>query len=241
MPLRFAPRWYFTLLTLAAVLLFVSLGLWQWHRGEYRREQWASFARSDAPAVEANVEALQRLPRFTRVRVSGQFDASHQFLLENISHEGQPGYEVLTVLQLAEGSHLLVNRGWLPFFGYRDRLPDIQLPVSGPQWLTGRLGVLPVPGIAAGRQPPPMDGSWPRLTTFPTQAELIAVYGATLLDPVLLLDADSGPGYLRQWHAPGLSPERHFGYAVQWWAFAALAVGLYAGLNLKRDSGAPSE
>jgi surfeit locus 1 family protein len=55
-----------------------------------------------------------------------------------------------------------------------------------------------------------------------------------LLAPVLLMDADSGPGYLRDWHPPGLPPERHYAYAVQWWAFALLALGLLVGLNLKR-------
>jgi surfeit locus 1 family protein len=234
LPQRFAPRWYFTLLTLLALPLFVSLGLWQWHRGQHRSQEWASFARGDIPAVEASAQGLQQLPRYTRVRVRGEYDAARQFLIENLSHDGQPGYEVLTVLRLGDGSQLLVNRGWLPFSGYRDHLPDIAMPATGSLTLTGRLGDLPVPGLAAGRQAPAADGPWPRVTTFPTHADLVGARGESLLAPVLLLDADSGPGYLRQWQAPGLSPERHFGYAVQWWAFGALAIGLYVGLNLKR-------
>ena len=67
------------------------------------------------PPSRASAATLERLPRFTRVRVHGEFDAARQFLLDNISHEGAPGYEVLTLLRLADGSHLLVNRGWLPF------------------------------------------------------------------------------------------------------------------------------
>ena len=56
-------------------------------------------------------------------------------------------------------------------------------------------------------------------------------------DWVLLLDADSGPGFVREWQPPGLPPERHIGYAVQWWAFALLLVGLFVGLNVKRKDG----
>jgi surfeit locus 1 family protein len=100
--------------------------------------------------------------------------------------------------------------------------------------LTGRLGALPTPGLASGAQPPAMDGPWPRLTSFPALADLSAARGEKLLAPVLLLDADSGPGYLRSWQPPGISPQRNFSYAVQWWAFAALALGLYIGLNVKR-------
>jgi surfeit locus 1 family protein len=232
--LRFAPRWYFVLLTLVAVPLFIALGRWQWHRGEYRSAQWESFARSDLPAVDTSAATIERLPRFTRVRVAGVFDADRQFLLDNISHRGAPGYEVLSVLRLADGSQLLINRGWVPFGGFREQLPDVSLRVTDPQTLTGRLSDLPVPGIAAGRLEPDADGPWPRVTSFPTLDGLQRVIGKPLLTRLLLLDATSGPGYLRDWKPPGVTPERNYSYAVQWWSFAVLAVAMLVGLNLKR-------
>jgi len=232
--LRFAPRWQWTLAIVLVVPLFVSLGRWQWHRGEHRSVQWAEFSRTDVPAVEASAASLGQLERFTRVRVRGEFDTQKQFLLDNISHEGAPGYEVLSVLKLADGSQLLVNRGWLPFTGYRDRLPEISFDASGVQVLTGRLSTLPVAGMASGRQPPALEGPWPRITSFPAHEELQRAWGAELLQPVLLLDAGGAPGYLRDWRPPGISPDRNYSYAVQWWAFALLAVAMYIGLNLKR-------
>jgi len=232
--LRFAPRWYFVLLTCVAVVAFISLGYWQWHRGEHRRELWQQFASRDVEAVAANAATLAHLPAFTRVQVTGQLDNARQFLLDNLSHAGHPGYEVLTVLRMADGSSLLVNRGWLAFMGYRDQLPDIGFEAADAIRLTGRLSTLPVAGMAAGRQAPAQSGPWPRLTSFPTHADLEAALGGALLPPVLLLDADSGPGYLRDWHAPGISPERNFGYAIQWWSFALLAMAMLIGLNLKR-------
>lgn len=233
--LRFAPRWYWILIVLAVMALFVRLGLWQWQRGEYHRAQREEFTRGDAPPVEATASSLERLPRYTRVRVGGTFDATRQFLLENISHAGAPGYEVLTVLTLGDGSHMLVNRGWLPFSGYRDRLPDVSFdPDAAPPFLTGRLSLPPVAGLASGRVPPSNDGAWPRLASFPTIEQLAASYGAPLVPAMLLLDADAGPGYLRDWQPPGIPPERNFSYAIQWWSFAALALALFVGLNLKR-------
>ncbi|MET0282422.1 MAG: SURF1 family protein [Steroidobacteraceae bacterium] len=235
MTLRFAPRWYWVLLTAAVIPVFVSLGFWQWHRGQYRQGQWDAFVQADVPPVEANAAHLPQLPRFTRVRVRGELDGARAFLLDNVSHAGAPGFEVLGVLRLAEGSLLLVNRGWIPFSGYRDRLPDVSLPADlPPQVLTGKLSILPVAGIAAGRAPPPMAGAWPRLASFPSLDELQRSYGAPLLPVVLLLDADSGPGYLRDWQPSGIPPERNFGYAVQWWSFAVLALALLIGLNLKK-------
>jgi surfeit locus 1 family protein len=233
--LRFTPRWYWILLTAGAVVLFVNLGFWQWHRGEHRRELWQQFERSDQPPIEAPAAELARLPRFTRVRVAGEFDATRQFLLDNISHGGAPGYEVLTALRLGDGSHMLVDRGWVQFSGYREQLPDVAIDGTlSPPFLTGRLSGLPVAGIAAGRVPPPSDGPWPRVTSFPDMEQLSQALGTPLQPVVLLLDADSGPGYLRDWHAPGISPERNFSYAVQWWSFALLALAMFVGLNLKR-------
>jgi surfeit locus 1 family protein len=235
--LRFAPRWYWLLLTAAVLPLFISLGFWQWNRGEYRSAQWQQFARSDQPAIEATATSLARLPQFTRVRVAGEFDVAHQFLLDNISHDGAPGYQVLTALRLGDGSHLLVNRGWVPFSGYRDRLPAVDFDTNAAlPFLTGRLSALPVAGLASGRVPPPQDGAWPRVTSFPEMDQLAAAYGARLQPVLLLLDADSGPGYLRQWRAPGVAPERNFSYAIQWWSFALLALVLFVGLNLKRTN-----
>jgi surfeit locus 1 family protein len=232
--LRFAPRWYWILLTAAAVALFVNLGFWQWHRGKYRREIWQEFARGDQPPIEASAASLAQLPRFTRVRVAGQYDAAHQFLLDNISHGGVPGYEVLTALKLGDGSQLLVDRGWVPFSGFRAQLPDIGFDVSeAPAFVTGRLSALPLPGLAAGRVPPG-DGPWPRVTSFPDMQQLATALGTPLQPVLLLLDADSGPGYLRDWRPPGISPERNFSYAVQWWSFALLALAMFVGLNLKK-------
>lgn len=223
------------LLTAVAVPLFVSLGFWQWHRGEYRSAQWDAFAHADVPAIESSAATLDRLPRFTRVRVNGQFDTARQFLLDNISHNGAPGYDVLSLLRLADGSQLLVNRGWVPFTGYRDRLPDVTLAVAGEQRIAGRLANLPVAGMASGAQAPG-EGTWPRVTSFPTRDQLQQALGTPLLAPVLLLDADSGPGYLRDWQPPGISPERNYGYAVQWWSFALLALAMFIGFNLKRKN-----
>lgn len=237
MPLRFAPRWRWVLLTAALLPVFVALGTWQWNRGQARQAQWDQFARGDAPPVQARGDEVARLPRFTRVRVAGRLDGERQFLLENISHSGAPGYNVLTVLEKEDGLRLLVNRGWLPFSGYRDRLPDVGLPaeaVGSHQDLTGRVASLPVAGLASGRVAPPPVGSWPRVASFPTIAQLESAYGAPLLPVVVLLDAATGPGYVRDWQPPGLPPERHIGYAVQWWSFALLLLGLFVGMNLKR-------
>jgi surfeit locus 1 family protein len=245
MPIRFsalgrvfAPSWPMTLLTLVLLTLFVSLGRWQWQRGEARQVQWQQFEQAPTPVLSATAPDFDSLPRFSRVAFAARLQPAHQFLLDNRTHAGKPGYEVLTPALLDNGERILVNRGWVPFSGFRDRLPDISLPATGFQTLVGRLDDLPSAGLASGRAPPDTSAQWPKVTSFPAPEELERVLGEKLSRKVLLLDPGI-PGYgdfVRDWSPPGLAPARHFSYAIQWWGFAVVLLVLYFGLNFRKVS-----
>lgn len=224
----FAPTALLTLLALALTALFVRLGFWQWHRGVDRQEQWSRFARGADQLQPLGGRAVTDLPLFQRVAVAGTLDGGHQFLLDNRSFQGRPGYEVLTPLRRDGALALLVDRGWVPFTGTRARLPDVSLDAPGEVTVSGRLGTLPSPGLALGRAPPAASGSWPRVTSYPDMQQLATALGVPLAPRVLLLDPAAPYGYARAWQAPGLPPLRHFSYAVQWWSFAALTLIAWA-------------
>jgi cytochrome oxidase assembly protein ShyY1 len=153
-----------------------------------------------------------------------------------MSHDGQPGYEVLTPLQLSDGRTVIVNRGWVPLTGSRTQLPDVTLLAAAPLAAVGRLDELPVAGIALGHVPPAAGAPWPKLTSFPTMADLSASLGQPLQSRQLLLDPAQPAGFVRDWHPGGLGPARHLSYAVQWWAFGALALVLYGYMNWRRSA-----
>jgi cytochrome oxidase assembly protein ShyY1 len=224
-----------TLATIVVLAGFVSLGRWQWHRGEAKQAVWTEYQRG-APAVDLGTRDPDSLDRFAHVRMSGRFDGAHQFLLDNRSHAGQPGYEVLTPFELEAGGRILVNRGWVPFTGFRDRLPDIALADDARHTITGYVDELPASGLASGRAPPPGGASWPKLTSFPSREELATALGSAIPRRVLLLGPDAASGYVREWKPPGLSPDRHFSYAIQWWGFAVVLLVIYFGLNFRKVS-----
>jgi len=232
---RFAPSWPITLLSAVVFVAFIGLGRWQWHRGVDKQATWAEYGRN-LPAVRIPESELDRIERFTRITLDGHFEAQHQFLLDNRSHAGQPGYEVLTPFVLASGRVVLVNRGWIPFNGYRDRLPDVSFTGDSARTISGRIEELPASGLASGRAPPPADGSWPKLTSFPTHEEIEVALGSKTTRRLLLLDPALPDGYLREWSPPGLPPDRHFSYAIQWWGFALVLLVLYFGLNFRKVS-----
>jgi surfeit locus 1 family protein len=228
----------FALLALLLAALCVRLGFWQWHKGALREAQWQGFERGAQRLVSLGGAPLTSVPLYQRVSVSGVLDGAHQFLLDNRSYQGRPGYEVLTPLRHAGAATLLVDRGWVPFSGTRARLPPVTLPAAeGGVTLSGRVAVLPSPGLALGHAAP--AGDWPKVTAFPTMGELAASLGEVLEPRILWLDAQAPQGYVRDWQPPGMSPLRHFSYAIQWWSFAALSLIVWALMALRGRRGAP--
>jgi surfeit locus 1 family protein len=235
---RFRPSWPMTLITVLLLAAFVSLGRWQWQRGADKQELWERFEQAPAPAITSDPPDFDAIERFSRVAFPARYEPAHQFLLDNRIHQGKPGYEVLTPAVLADGRRILVNRGWVAFSGYRDQLPDVSMTGAAEVTLEGRIDELPSAGLASGRAPPGADDRWPKLTSFPTHEELERALGTKISRRILLLDAGAqGSGdFVRQWSPPGLAPERHFSYAIQWWGFAVVLLVLYFGLNFRKVS-----
>ena len=230
----FAPSVGMTVLTVVLCALFVALGRWQWHRGNTREASWEQFARGAGQALPLGSASLTGVPLFQRVSLRGRFDEAHQFLLDNRSYEGRPGYEVLTPLTRAGGGTALIDRGWVPFSGLRERLPGVAIKSNDELTVTGRVANLPSAGLASGRAPPSAQGAWPKVTTFPTMGELSTALGSSLEPRILLLDPKEPDGYVRDWHPPGLEPIRHWSYAAQWWAFAVVVVFLWVRLSFRK-------
>jgi surfeit locus 1 family protein len=219
---------------LAGVVLFVNLGRWQWSKGDLRARQAAEFAQGAGTAEPLGARSLEQVPRFQRVSVTGRLDPDHQFLLDNRTNEGRPGYEVLTPLYREGHDTILVNRGWVPFLGFREKLPDVSFAAGQEVQITGRVDELPVEGLASGHAPPDEKATWPKVTSYPTAMELAQALGQHVESRILLLDANAPNGYVREWQPPGLTADRHWSYGVQWYAFAVLAVALWLILGFRR-------
>lgn len=228
-----------TALAFALCAAFIGLGHWQWERGKVREAQIQEFARGAERVLPLGSRSLSTIPRFQRVSATGRLDPRHQFLLDNRTYDGRAGYEVLTPLELSDGRILLVDRGWLPFSGYREHLPNVGFEAGAQRDVIGRVDELPSAGLPQGRSLPTAGTSWPKVTTYPTMAQLSLALGRPLESRILLLDPAAPDGYVRDWQAPGLSPLRHWSYAFQWWTFAAATIALWLVFSRARKSASP--
>jgi len=221
------PRTYVAVIGLVAFgALFASLGVWQLRRADESRATLARFALGgDGATLTAPPRALDDAVRFRHLEVGGELVSSPQFLLDNMLHEGVAGYHVLTALRVPGiRERVLVNRGWVAAGGDRNVLPHLAVAEESRR-VVGRLERLPRPALRLGDAASEAPRGPAVVLQYPTAADVAAILGEPVLDYQLLLDPAETDGYLRQWQAPGLAPERHWAYAGQW---LALAVGAFA-------------
>jgi surfeit locus 1 family protein len=232
----FAPPAWSLVLTGLALAAFVSLGNWQLGRAQEKKALADSFAAGSRDTVDATGLGFADLPRYQQMRLRGSYDTARQILLDNMpSSTGRPGYRVLTPLERADGrGWVLVDRGWVPLGPTRAELPDVAV-AGGEREVTGVLDGLPVPGLRVGPATVPGASGWPRVMLFPTEADVESALATDVESRIVLLDPAAPDGFERAWRPSlGFGPERHLGYAVQWFAFAVVAVVMLIALNLRR-------
>jgi surfeit locus 1 family protein len=230
---RFKPALLPTLATLVLLPLFVSLGLWQLHRADEKtalmrqREE-----RQSQPALHGLEAFNTEASRYRRVELAGEFDTTHQFLLDNQVFNQQAGYLVLTPLRIA-GTHeaVLVNRGWVPVGADRRRLPEVALD-SAEAHINGLIDHFPGVGFKLKGAEIPSPG-WPSVVQLLDAERLSKHLGYRLLPYQVLLAADEPGGYARDWKQASLNPEKNRGYALQWFSFASVLAGLYVWFGFK--------
>lgn len=234
---RFAPTLIGTVAAMAGILLFARLGLWQLDRADQKRALQEQLAAGQETTVELTPDRLGDLDRYQRVRVRGRYDPEHQILLDNMpSSRGQPGYRVLTPLELSNGTWILVDRGWLPWGATRLPLPDVTVD-NEPRALTGQLDDLPRPGMRLN-ETVESEGPWPRVMNFPRHADVERALQREVHERIVLLDPAEPDGYDRARNLGALyGTGRHIGYAVQWFALAAAVLLVYLFLSSKKEQG----
>ena len=215
--------WPGILAVLALLPLLVCLGFWQLGRGEEKRVMLAQYAeRRAAEPLSIGELSVMADPAWRRVQLSGHFDEAHTVLLDNSLRDGKAGVELIQPFQdQASGLWLLVNRGWLPW-------PDRRTPptfVTPAQVPTLDAWVYVLPGATFQLHADPVEAKWPRLVTAVDPVRLWAELGREGFAHELRLA--SGPAaYRLDWPVVAMGPEKHLGYAVQWFAMAATLAGL---------------
>ena len=217
-------RWVaFLLVVVFLAWVAWRLGEWQFHRLDDRRERNAIIERNEeaGPRPVAEVmapgEAVPAEAEWSIVEATGTYAVEDTVIVRYRTREGEAGIDVVVPLELADGSSVLVDRGWYATDNRGATTADVPAPPSGEVTVTGWVrrdaegdstrvsdrstravnsGEI---GDALGRE---VMGGWVDLRSESPEP-------AVALLPVELPEFDSGP---------------HFFYGLQWWFFGALAI-----------------
>ena len=257
MPIAFRFKLIPLIATVLVVALGIALGNWQERRAD---EKIATQARLDHGAAAAPL-ALTGAPlaaaalEYRRVSATGHFVQDWPLYLDNRPYQGRAGVYLLMPFKI-DGSdmHVLVQRGWLP----RDPLARAQLPTfatpAGTVTLTGvarrhaghvmELGTAPplAPGAVVQNADPLQvaSASGLRLQPFVLQQDGPAQLPAGAVGKGG--DAGDDLHMVRDWPPSGIAPEKHQGYAFQWYALSLMAIVFFVvnGCRRGKTSSAPA-
>jgi surfeit locus 1 family protein len=179
----------------------IRLGIWQLDRlGQRRARNAVMAARWALPPLELRNGAVPPdSVRQRRILARGVYDFSAEKTWPGRSFQGTPGVALITPLRLADGSAVLVDRGWVPS---PDAYHVDQSQYREPDTVTVTgLGLIP----PRGRGDVDTRGYLPFIIQLDTP------------DP-------SPRGLPRRWPQAELDDGPHLSYAIQWFSFAVIAL-----------------
>ncbi len=220
------PRWLALLGVLLIVLYsFGRLGLWQMSLAQAAQIQTLTErADRDAAPLDDVITPQTAFPEGgvgRPVRASGVYIAEFQFTVPGRVLEGEDGWWVVTPLRTDQGALLPVLRGWVAQPSLAGNPDAAQRTVTGT--------------LAPGETPAPGPDLPPGQLGAIDLAVLANVWPGDLYNGYVFASDQDPPvsaGEVTPVPTPSLAPDgidwRNFGYAIQWWVFAAFALYMYA-------------
>ena len=204
-----------------AAVVCGRLGLWQLDRLEQRRALNARIAARlaeppvDLTELDTDTGPGREALDYRRIRVAGRFDFERELIVVARPLRGRPGVHIVTPLVLVRGDAVLVERGWTPSADGRSaNLPGLEEPPEAD--VTGIVLVPRAGGTTAAE-------GWPVRVRAADPQALGPRYPYRLW-PVLVRRGETTGAPLRAVPLPELTEGPHLGYAVQWFAFAVIAL-----------------
>jgi surfeit locus 1 family protein len=227
------PRRLIAFVVLAIILgaLFVRLGFWQLARLEERRTENRTLAAQlgMAPEPFTTIASISGGAN-RRARVEGVPDYASEFVVTGRSRNGSPGVHIITPLRMpGMDTAVLVNRGWV--YSADAATIDLSQRREGRTSFSGFTQQLSsgTATVVRGRglRPLTLDGVR-QLVPYPVYTlYLVAQDSATANAPARL-------------PLPALDEGPHLSYAIQWFAFAVIALGGTVAVIRRSRSGAMS-
>jgi len=205
--------------------VLIKLGFWQLSRAEEKQEILAVYQeQAQLPVISLDALPPETTLYYGDVALSGEYDPSRYWLLDNQPRNGRPGYEIIMPFKSA-GAWVLVNRGWVVADQDRRQLPVIKTP-TGTVELIGSLAP-PQQNTIIDNDASDLAALWPKRVIQISIDGAQASLKETLLPTIFRIKSESPGAYTTDWPVVTTQAEKHQGYAVQWFAMALALITLY--------------
>ncbi|MBY6019431.1 SURF1 family protein [Ferrimonas balearica] len=213
--------WAALIATVLAIGVLVKLGFWQLDRAEEKRHLMAQLAQRAEQTLHWPLPDWSG-ERLAGYRLAGTVEPVRErtLLLDNQTLDGQVGYRWLQPARFDGGAWILLDLGFVPVARGDRTLPTLpalpeRLSVSGRLY---RPGHNPLNANLL-----PEAGSVTRIQALEL-AQLSRHWGEPIAPVVWLAEQPELVGFTRSWQPINLSPEKHQGYALQWFGLAVALV-----------------
>jgi surfeit locus 1 family protein len=224
-----AAHWAFLGFTLLVGAVCIRLGLWQLERLEERRARNAATqSRIDLPALNLNTDPVVADELiYRRLRATGTFDPDHEIVLSNRAYSGQAGVHLVTPLILeGRDAAVLVDRGWIPASqaspagraAFAVGGTVVAAGIGRPSQQQPAIALLADPTRGPGA--PPLD-AWRFLDLAAIQSQVPYPLVTVILEAAEPIGGVSPP---KPQSEIDLTDGPHLSYAIEWFAFAAIAL-----------------
>jgi surfeit locus 1 family protein len=161
---------------------------------------------------------------YRRTSVMGRFDYEHELVLTNRTRRGAPGVDLLTPVRVSgTDTAVLVNRGWVysPDGGTVDRSRWRELAAPGDSVRVTGYVELYAPDAGAT-----VSAKDPRIVRRASHQEIAAKIPYPVAPFYLVSVGDTtATTHPARHEMPVLDDGPHRSYAIQWFCFAAIAIG----------------
>ena len=225
---RRKPTFFPVAITALAVVLCTGLGIWQLYRMEWKaeiKETIASRIGQEAKPLPMTIDD-PAVWDYQAVTLSGTFRNDQETYLQAQSANGNFGYQIITPLERADGTTVLVNRGWVPF-EMREPSTRTEGIIEGPVTINGiaRLGWNHT-WIAENFV---LDNDPVKKIFF--EAELQEMADAHQIDVLpIFVEVDETPvpgGWPKGGQTVVELVDNHLIYAIQWFALAIAGLAIF--------------
>lgn len=208
------------LVAVGASATCIRLGFWQLDRLGQRRALNSLYEqRFASPSIDlATVASFDSL-EFTRAHASGVYDYERQLVAVMRRLNGVLGVHIVTPLEVSNGVAVLVNRGWVSSADGR----TVNLRSLTERDSARVEGYLTVP-IASGRPSAGGRGDWPAYVVRVSPQLHAARFPYRILPVVLVRGRSASVNELLPIPPPEATDGPHLSYALQWFAFALIAL-----------------